>query len=79
MTARRWPRLMKSKTAAEYCDLSVPKFLKQVEESRFPPPVTIGNDISWDRQTLDQAIRALAGDHIPDHKRKFWGLDDEAA
>lgn len=78
MTAR-WPRLMKRKTAAEYCDMSVPTFLKQVEECRLPPPVMLGSRDHWDRQMLDKSIHALAGEYIPEHERKFWENDDEAA
>ena len=57
----RWPRLMKRKTAAEYCDLSESAFEREVLAGKFPAPMTVGHRDHWDRFALDRAINHITG------------------
>lgn len=78
--ADRWPRLMKRKTAAEYCDLSESAFEREILTGRLPCGVKLGQREHWDRLVLDAAITRLAGgDHLPPHKRRFLERHNEAA
>lgn len=80
MTAVRWPRLMKRKTAAEYCDLSEPAFEREVLAGRLPCPAMVGNREHWDKLALDAAINRLTGnDDEPDYRKKLRGRYEEAA
>lgn len=68
----RWPRLMKRKTAAEYCDLSEPAFEREVLAGRLPCALKLGERDHWDRLALDRAISAIAGvDDEPDYRRQL--------
>jgi len=58
MTAR-WPALMKRQTAADYCDMSVPSFLKEVLVGRFPASIMAGGREHWRKDALDAAIERL--------------------
>jgi hypothetical protein len=76
----RWPRLMKRKTAAEYCDLSEPAFEREVHEGRLPIGVKVGGREHWDKLALDAAISRLAGAiDEPDYRRKLRERYGEAA
>lgn len=75
MTAR-WPRLMKRRTAAEYCDLSETAFEGEVLAGKLPAPITIGRRDHWDRLALDKAINHLTGaidepDYRAKHKEQY--------
>lgn len=37
-----WPRMLKRKTAAQYCDLSEAAFEREVVAGRLPAPVMLG-------------------------------------
>lgn len=79
MTAR-WPRLMKRKTAAEYCDLSEAAFEREVAAGRFPAAITVGAREHWDRIALDLAINRLTGGgEEPDYRRKLRESCGQAA
>jgi len=72
----RWPRLMKSTTAAQYCDLSEAAFKRAVLEGTLPLPssVKIGARDHWDKLALDAAISKLeVNDDQPDYRRKLRG------
>lgn len=71
MTAR-WPRLMKRKTASEYCDLTEAAFEREVLAARLPAAVDFGGREHWDKAALDAAINRLTGeDAVPDYIREF--------
>lgn len=61
MTAR-WPGMMQRKTAAEYLDMSVPSFEKEIAAGNLPSGVMLGGRLHWRRETLDKALARLAGD-----------------
>jgi len=42
-----WPRMLKRKTAAQYCDLSEAAFEKEVIAGRLPAPVMLGGREHW--------------------------------
>ena len=78
--AERWPRLMKRKTAAEYCDLSEPAFEREVLAGRLPCGITLGNRDHWDKNALDAAISRLTGnDNEPSYRRELRERYGEAA
>ena len=58
----RWPRMMKCKTAAEYCDLSESAFTAEVLAGRLPSPIHLGKRDHWDRLALDRALAMLTGE-----------------
>lgn len=58
----RWPGMMKRGTAAEYLDMSIPSFEKEVAAGRLPPGVKLGGTLHWRRETLDKALARIAGD-----------------
>lgn len=68
----RWPRLMKRKTAAEYCDLSESAFTREVLAGKLPCAVKLGQREHWDRLALDAAITQLSGGaEEPEYRRKM--------
>jgi len=68
----RWPRLMKRKTAAEYCDLSESAFVGEILAGRIPCAISFGKRDHWDRMALDRAINRLAGnDDVPDYRKEL--------
>ena len=68
----RWPRMMKRKTAAEYCDLSDSAFEGEVLKGRLPAAMKLGNRDHWDKVALDNAItRMTGGGDKPDYLREF--------
>lgn len=79
--AERWPRFMKRKTAAEYCDLSEIAFEREITAGRLPCPVMLGNREHWCRNALDKALDQLTGaEPLPEYRRKFEArYQDKAA
>lgn len=61
MTAPYWPRMMKKGTAARYCDLTSPEFVREVACGRLPLPIPLGNTEHWDREQLDEQLNRLTG------------------
>lgn len=80
MTAR-WPRLMKQTSAAEYCDMTVPAFEREVLAGRLPVARLVGGKDHWDRTALDKAIDAIMGStEVPAYRQKLKDrLNAEAA
>jgi hypothetical protein len=70
MTA--WPRMMKRKTAAQYCDLSEGAFVREVMAGRLPGAVTFGGREHWDRHAIDSALDAIAGNTAATYEQDFW-------
>jgi hypothetical protein len=56
-----WPAMMKTDTAARYCDLSRSAFLGEVARGRLPHPVPFGGRDHWHRPALDAALANIAG------------------
>lgn len=75
MTAPGWPRMMRQRTAALYCDLSVAEFEREVASGRLPMPVKLGNSEHWSRVAIDEMLGQLTGETTPDWRRgsKLYG------
>lgn len=71
MTAR-WPHMMKTDTAAQYCDLSRAAFLREVATGRLPSPVNLGGRDHWFKPALDKALANIAGAASNDYEEEFW-------
>ncbi len=54
--------MMRRATAAQYCDLSVPEFEREVAAGTFPMPVKLGNSLHWSRIALDDRLARLTGE-----------------
>lgn len=67
----RWPRLLKLKAAAEYCDMTPAAFEGEVMGGRFPAAVLVGGREHWDRKALDRAIDNLVGEVRNDYHAKL--------
>jgi hypothetical protein len=68
----RWPRMMKRRTAAEYCDLSEAAFEREVVAGRLPCAIMLGGRDHWDRQALDKALAILTGEaDIPEWEKEL--------
>lgn len=57
-----WPQAMKRKTAAAYCDISIPSFLKEIARGNLPVGFTLGGTEHWHRAALDSALSQLVGE-----------------
>lgn len=57
-----WPAMMKRRTAAEYLDMSIPSFEKEIAAGRLPEGVLLGGCLHWHRSTLDKALARIAGE-----------------
>lgn len=68
----RWPHMMKTDTAAEYCDLSRSAFLGEVAKGRLPSPVNLGGRDHWFRPALDKSLAIIAGERLAHHEERFW-------
>ena len=62
LVVNAWPRMMKRATAAAYCDLSEPAFLREVACGRLPEPVTLGGSEHWSQRLLDDSLARLTGE-----------------
>ena len=68
----RWPRMMKRKTAAEYCDLSESAFEREVLAGRLPCAIVLGGRDHWDVHALDAALNQIAGiADEPDYRQEL--------
>ncbi len=66
-----WPRMMKRATAAQYCDLTVAAFEREIAGGRLPGPTMLGGKEHWCRKELDRALDHLTGAAIPDYRKQF--------
>lgn len=65
-------RMMKRTTAAAYCDLSEPAFLREVSEGRLPCAIKLGGRDHWCKNKLDKALDRLTGaDPKPAYLEEF--------
>lgn len=78
MGAPDWPRMMRRRTAALYCDVKAEAFEREVAAGRLPAPVLFGGEEHWSRPALDEALNRLTGESKPDWRKKS-GLYNEAA
>lgn len=68
----RWPRMLKRQTAAEYCDMSVAAFEREIVAGRLPSPVMLGGREHWCKNALDKALDQIAGNGpVPAYRAKF--------
>ena len=66
------PRMMKRKTAAQYCDLSEAAFVREITAGRLPAGVMLGGREHWCKNALDKALDELTGaQDVPDYRRKL--------
>ncbi len=66
------PRMMKRRTAAQYCDMSEAAFEREVAAGRLPMPVMLGSREHWCRLALDMALDRIVGrEEMPDHLKEF--------
>ena len=77
-TPRDWPRMMKRKTAADYCDLSIAAFEREVIDGRLPIGVNLGGQKHWSRTQIDAALERITGGAAPSWREKS-GLYGNAA
>lgn len=57
-----WPGMMKRATAANYCDLSVAEFEREVLAGRLPAPVKFGRHEHWSKAQIDKCLAILTGE-----------------
>lgn len=55
--------MMKRVTAAQYCELSVAEFEREIGAGRLPMPVRLGNHEHWSKARLDEALDRLTADN----------------
>jgi predicted DNA-binding transcriptional regulator AlpA len=70
VTVAQWPRMMRKTLAAQYCDLSVAAFEREVAAGRLPMPVSLGGREHWCKAALDKALDAIVGDDAMPEWRK---------
>ena len=51
----QWPRMLKRKRAAMYCDMSEAAFEREIAAGRLPCPIMLGNREHWCKNALDRA------------------------
>lgn len=61
-----WPALMRRQLAAQYCDLSVAAFEREVAAGRFPQPCDTAGGERWYKAQLDKALAVIAGEEEAD-------------
>ena len=66
MTA--WPRMLKRTRAAEYCDLSVAAFEREIIAGRLPAGVMLGGREHWCKNALDKALDELTGTNAASYR-----------
>lgn len=78
MSSERWPRMMRRATAASYCDMAEPAFIREVAGGRLPTGVSFGGRDHWSRPALDKALDRIAGEAVADYEQEFWNRDQAA-
>lgn len=61
ITLPGWPAAMRESTAAQYLDLSIAEFRREVSGGRMPGPVKLGKSPKWLRTQIDRAIEQMTG------------------
>jgi predicted DNA-binding transcriptional regulator AlpA len=70
--------MMKRKTAAQYCDLSEPAFVREVMAGRLPGSVMFGGREHWDQRAIDRCLDAIAGNTATKFEEDFWNRGQAA-
>lgn len=74
-----WPRMLKRKTAAAYCDLSEAAFEREISLGTLPAPIMLGGREHWCRNALDRALDQLTGASNADEwEKEFWNRGQAA-
>jgi len=70
-----WPAMMRRGLAANYCDLSIAAFEREVMAGNLPHPVMLGGQEHWSKAQLDHALAVLSGDAQKDWRigSKLYG------
>ncbi len=58
-----WPKMMRRQLAAQYCDLSIAEFEREINAGRLPTPVRLGNHDHWSRTRIDECLERLTSDN----------------
>ncbi|MGE8143091.1 hypothetical protein ACQKOE_14035 [Novosphingobium sp. NPDC080210] len=58
--------MLKRQTAAQYCDMSVGAFEREIVAGRLPSPVMLGGREHWCKNALDKALDRIAGNIATD-------------
>lgn len=69
-----WPRAMKKKTAAAYCDLSVGAFEREIVNGKLPASFMLGGREHWHRPAIDAALDRINGGPVerePEYLREW--------
>lgn len=69
--------MMRRTMAADYCQLSVPDFEREITAGRLPMPVMLGKWEHWNKSQLDAALDAISGGYTNNWRRDL-GLYDAA-
>jgi predicted DNA-binding transcriptional regulator AlpA len=56
-----WPAAMRRELAAQYLDISVAAFTREVFVGAVPKPILLGGKERWSRAAIDEALVSLAG------------------
>lgn len=77
----RWPALMRVRTAAEYVDMPLAAFQREVAAGRLPAPFIFGGKEHWRKDAIDKALDVLTGgaDTMPEYRRKLQERCGKAA
>jgi len=63
--SRTWaPRAMRRATAADYLELSLAEFEREVVAGRLPMPFKLGNHEHWSKDALDECVAKMSGDGV---------------
>lgn len=65
-----WPRAMRRKTAAAFCDLSLAEFDAEVASAKLPQGFPLGRSLHWFRDAIDEHLGRLSGDTRPDWREQ---------
>lgn len=73
--------MMKRQTAAEYCDMTVAAFEREIIAGRLPAGIIFGGREHWRKEALDAAFDRLSGNHeeVPDYRREAMAKYGKAA
>lgn len=55
--------MMKRQLAADYCDLSIAEFEREIIAGRLPMPVKLGKHDHWSKARLDESLDRLTADN----------------
>lgn len=64
-----WPCAMRKAMAAQYLDLSIAAFEREILTGRIPAPIMLDGKERWLRKALDEAI---TGSDMAEAEREFW-------